>query len=237
MSLDLLGDDFDLHGGGIDLAFPHHENERVQAIGIGRPFARHWTHSGLLVTESGEKMSKSVGNTLSLPELLEAYDPRAFRLQVLGAHYRSPVTAGEATITAATAAVERLDTFAREFAGARGHAPDPDAVAHFSARMDDDLDTPGALAGAFDLLPRARQAAGEEAGRLAAAAFEIFERGLGLPLRSAVDALPPEAEAKARARDEARRAKEWARADELRAELQADGWIVEDGPSGTVIRR
>jgi cysteinyl-tRNA synthetase len=237
MSLDLLGEGFDLHGGGIDLAFPHHENERVQAVGIGRPFARHWTHSGLLVTDSGEKMSKSVGNTLSLPELLDAYDPRAFRHRVLSAHYRSPMTAGETTLAQSVAALERLDTFARDFAGARGLAPDDDALADFRSRMDNDLDTPGALAGAFDLLPRARQTSGEESGRLAAAAFEIFERGLGLPLHSEVDVLPAEARAKARARDEARQAKDWTRADELRTELQADGWIVEDGPSGTVIRR
>ena len=81
MSLDLLGEGFDLHGGGLDLAFPHHENERAQAVAAGRQFARRWAHSGMVVAEGGEKMSKSLGNTLSLLELLDAHDPRAFRLQ------------------------------------------------------------------------------------------------------------------------------------------------------------
>ena len=101
MSLDLLGDGFDLHGGGQDLAFPHHENERAQAVGAGRSFARRWAHSGMVVADSGEKMSKSFGNTLSLLELLDAHDPRAFRLQVLQSHYRSPMTMGESTLAAA----------------------------------------------------------------------------------------------------------------------------------------
>src|SRR6516164_9676405 len=120
MALDLLGPGFDLHGGGLDLAFPHHENERAQAVAIGRPFARRWAHSGMVVTEGGEKMSKSLGNTLSLLELLDAYDPRAFRLQVLQSHYRSPMTVTEATMAAAAAGVEGLDAFAREFRHARG---------------------------------------------------------------------------------------------------------------------
>ncbi len=237
MSLDLLGDGFDLHGGGLDLAFPHHENERAQALGIGRPFARRWAHSGMVVAEGGEKMSKSLGNTLSLQELVAAHDPRAFRLQVLQSHYRSPMAVGENTIAAAEGGVDRLDAFARQFAGARGLSPDRDALARFLERMDDDLDTPGAVGAAFDVLRRARAVSGEEAGRLAAAVFTIFEDALGLPMKAGIDAVPPEALATARARDEARRARDWARADAMRAQLQADGWIVEDGPDGTTIRR
>jgi cysteinyl-tRNA synthetase len=103
--------------------------------------------------------------------------------------------------------------------------------------MDDDLDTPNAVAGAFDLLRDARAATGAQQLALAAAVFEIFEAALGLPLRGEIDELPPDALANARARDAARAAKDWARADALRAELQADGWIVEDGPDGTTIRR
>jgi cysteinyl-tRNA synthetase len=103
--------------------------------------------------------------------------------------------------------------------------------------MDDDLDTPGAVAVAFDLLKEARSATGGRATALAAAAFNIFEDALGLPLRGALDDVPPEANAKAAARDAARAARDWAMADALRAELQADGWIVEDGPHGTTLRR
>ncbi len=237
MALDLLGEGFDLHGGGQDLAFPHHENERVQAIAAGCAFARHWAHSGMVVAEGGEKMSKSLGNTLSLLELLDAHDPRAFRLQVLQSHYRSPMTVSASTLAAAEAGVDRLDAFAREFAGARGTPPDQIALARFRARMDDDLDTPGAVAGAFELLKEARGAAGQRATQLAAAVFSIFEDALGLPLRTEIDEVPAEARAKAAARDAARAARNWGAADALRAELQAEGWIVEDGPDGTTLRR
>jgi cysteinyl-tRNA synthetase len=237
MSLDLLGDGFDLHGGGLDLAFPHHENERAQAAGVGRPFARRWVHSGMVTAEGGEKMSKSLGNTLSLRELVDGGDGRAFRLQVLQSHYRRPMEVSESTLSAAAAGVERLDAFAREFAGARGRAADQEGLDRFRERMDDDLDTPNAVAVGFDLVRDARAASGAAAAAKAAAVFEIFETALGLPLRSEVDEAPAEALAKAAERDAARAAKEWARADALRAELQAEGWIVEDGPDGTTIRR
>jgi cysteinyl-tRNA synthetase len=147
------------------------------------------------------------------------------------------MTMGDSTLAAAAGGVERLDAFAREFAGARDVFPDPAALDRFRERMDDDLDTPNAVAGAFDLLREARAATGSRQQELAAAVFEIFEDALGLPLRGETDELPPDALAKARARDAARAAKDWARADALRAELQADGWIVEDGPDGTTIRR
>jgi cysteinyl-tRNA synthetase len=237
MALDLLGEGFDLHGGGQDLAFPHHENERAQAVGVGRRFARRWAHSGMVIAEGGEKMSKSLGNTLSLLELLDTYDPRAFRLQVIQSHYRSPMTIGESTLTAAAATVQGLDAFARDFAWARGANPDAGALERFRERMDDDLDTPNAVAGAFDLRKDARAATDERAAPLAAAVFTIFEDALGLPLNGDVEALPPDALARAQARDNARATKDWARADALRAELQEEGWVVEDGPEGTTIRR
>jgi cysteinyl-tRNA synthetase len=236
MSLDLLGEGFDLHTGGLDLAFPHHENERAQAVASGRVFSRRWAHHGMIVDETGEKMSKSVGNGLSLPELLDAYDARAFRLLLLQSHYRKPVSLSDASLVAASAGVERLDSFAREFAAARHATPDPVALERFRERMDDDLDTPNAVADAFDLIKRARSTPDEQASGAAAAVFEIFEQALGLPLHDQTDAVPEAARDKARQRDEARAAKDWARADQLRSELQAEGWTVEDGPDGTVIR-
>jgi cysteinyl-tRNA synthetase len=241
MSLDLLGEGFDLHGGGIDLAFPHHENERAQAIGVGREFARRWVHSGMVVAEGGEKMSKSLGNTLSLLELLDTYDPRAYRLLVLQSHYRSPMTVSPMTLAAAEEGVRRLDAFAREFAWAQGKPADTAALDAFRTAMDADLDTPATLAGAFDLLRAARAARDGDgpaaAEPLAAAVFEIFEVALGLALRAEVGDVPADAAALAAERDEARRAKDWQRADAIRDRLVADGWIVEDGPDGTTLRR
>jgi cysteinyl-tRNA synthetase len=233
MSLDLLGEDFDLHTGGLDLAFPHHENERAQALADGRRFARRWAHNGMIEDDQGEKMSKSLGNTLSLLELLDAYDPRALRLQVLQSHYRSPMTVGPRTLAANQAAMERLDAFAREFGAARDVAPDRDLLDRFRAAMDDDLDTSTAVALGFDTLREAR--ADHDAAK-AAAVFEIFDRALGLPLRYDTSMVPPEIQARAKERDAARAAKDWGRADAIRAELQEQGWTVEDGPDGTVIR-
>jgi cysteinyl-tRNA synthetase len=236
MALDLLGEGFDLHGGGSDLAFPHHENERAQAIGVGRRFARHWVHSAMVVAEGGEKMSKSLGNTMSLPELVEVWDPRAFRLLVLQSHYRNPMTVSDATLTNATRALEGLDGFAREFAAARGAPVDPGARAAFVADMDGDLNTPEAVAGLFALTRAARAASGSQARSLAASVFELFEEALGLPLRSAASEVPAAALERAAERDQARKAREWATADRIRDELAAEGYVVEDGPAGTTLR-
>ena len=117
MSLEILGESFDLHGGGDDLVFPHHENERAQAEAAGHPFARHWVHSGM-VEVGGEKMSKSLGNFTTLAEALDAHGPRAFRLAVLQVHYRSRTELGADELRAAGEAVERLDALVRRADGA-----------------------------------------------------------------------------------------------------------------------
>ena len=156
MSLDLLGEGFDLHGGGQDLRFPHHENERAQAVADGKEFARHWMHNGWVEVE-GTKMSKSLGNFTTLPDLLARHDARAYRLLVLRAHYRSPIEVTPETIVDAEGALGRLDALARRFSVGglleqtpdgyvvEGDAPavdlDPGALASFRAHMDDDLDT------------------------------------------------------------------------------------------------
>ena len=238
MSLDLLGEGFDLHTGGLDLAFPHHENERAQALAAGFRFARHWAHHGMIEDELGQKMSKSVGNTLSLPGLLDAYDPRAFRLLVLQSHYRRPMVVSETTMAASTAAIARLDGFARQFADARSGPADPAALDHFRDRMDDDLDTPNAVGLGFELIRAARTETAEaaEARAQAAAAFAIFEDALGIPLHGDVGAVAADAQAKAKERDQARAARDFARADAIRSELQEMGYTVEDGPDGTTVR-
>ena len=115
MSLDLLGEGFDLHGGGQDLKFPHHENERAQAVADGKAFARHWMHNGWVEVE-GTKMSKSLGNFTTLPDLLSRHDARAYRLLVLRAHYRSPIEVTPDTLADAEKALARLDGLARRFA-------------------------------------------------------------------------------------------------------------------------
>ena len=112
MSLDLLGEGFDIHGGGDDLAFPHHENERAQAEGAGHAFARHWIHSAMVQVD-GEKMSKSLGNFTTLAEALDAHGPRAFRMAVLQTHYRRAIELGDAELGSAGAAVDRLDALVR----------------------------------------------------------------------------------------------------------------------------
>jgi cysteinyl-tRNA synthetase len=253
MSLDLLGEGFELHGGGQDLVFPHHENERAQAVADGKEFARHWMHNGW-VTVGGEKMSKSLGNFTSLADLLARSDARAYRLLVLRSHYRSPIEVTPDTITQAEAGLARLDELARRFdlPDALEQGPlsrtehdtdtiDADAVAAFTGAMDDDLDTPGALAIVFDLARRANAAA--DAGDRRAAATGAGTAGLlaaalGLRLRGGTHDEVDEATAElVRDRDEARARRDWARADALRDALETAGWLVEDGPAGTRIRK
>lgn len=240
MSLDLLGEGFDLHCGGQDLKFPHHENERAQAVAVGKEFAQHWMHHGFIVDAEGEKMSKSIGNVANLLDLIEHYDPRSYRLVLLQSHYRSPIALGQAAIDQAVASLDGLDSFARRAAPvAEGRMSDPAVLDAFRAAMDDDLDTPKAMSLVFDTVRSVNAAidAGDDtAGPLAAAVFEICG-AVGLALGGKVDDVPPEVKAKAAALDLARTAKDFATADAIRAELQADGWIVETTKGGTTVRQ
>ena len=253
MSLDLLGDGFDLHGGGQDLAFPHHENERAQAVAEGRPFARHWVHNGWVVVE-GEKMSKSLGNFTSLTDLLARSDARAYRLLVVRSHYRSPIEVTTETVADAEKGLDRLDALARRFGlpdliaeAGRGYVlegdvadADPDALAAFRRRMDDDLDTPGALADIFELVSAAHTAADaldETGGARLARTAALLAAALGLPLHAGDDEVDAETRRLVTERDEARKAKDFARADALRDQLVSLGWTVEDTPGGTAVHR
>jgi cysteinyl-tRNA synthetase len=240
MSLDLLGEGFDIHGGGDDLVFPHHENERVQAEGAGHTFARHWVHSAM-VQVGGEKMAKSLGNFTTLRDALDAHGPRAFRMAVLQTHYRRPAELGDTELAAAAGAVERLDALVRraEADGVPTTEPHAEVVARFRDAMDDDFSTPAAIAVAFDTVSAAHQALGDaDAARAATllAAVREITGALGLELESAGSG-DAEIDALVAQREELRRARDFAAADAIRAELAARGVVLEDTPTGTIWHR
>ncbi|MEK7422923.1 MAG: cysteine--tRNA ligase [Actinomycetota bacterium] len=238
MSLDLLGEGFDLHCGGMDLKFPHHENERAQAVALGKRFANHWMHNGFVVDPVGEKMSKSLGNVTNLLDLMEHYDPRAYRMLLLQSHYRGPVSVGQDNIDAAVKALSGLDSFAARTASLPVVDPDADVLARFREQMDDDLDTPSSTALLFDTVRRANAAldAGDPSVASLAAAVGEMCTAFGLVLNAGGD-VPAEALAKAAALDAARAARDFAAADALRADLQAEGFTVETTKDGTQLRR
>jgi cysteinyl-tRNA synthetase len=245
MSLHLLGDGFDIHGGGDDLVFPHHENERAEALGCGRAFARHWVHNAMVQVD-GEKMSKSLGNFTTLDDLLNTWDPRALRLLVLQTHYRRTMEVGSTTLDQSAAALARLDKFADRMAGSDlpEAEPDADVVTRFRTAMDDDLGSPQALAVIFDAVRDANRALDAEddstAAELHAAAIELAGV-LGLELGSAAapardvqdDAEAAEIDDLVDQRVAAKAAKNYDKADRIRDKLTARGIILEDSARGT----
>jgi cysteinyl-tRNA synthetase len=210
-----LGPEFEIHGGGLDLRFPHHENELAQSRGAGRPFARSWMHNGLLELDE-EKMSKSLGNIVSLREALDTHGREAILLFFLGAHYRSPISYSDEAMEAARAQADDFNTAFR-VAATRERAP---AWEEFEAALDDDFSTPAALA-----ILHEWRAAGQ---------LDLLRRGLaifGLEV-SAEQEVPPEVVELAERRREARAEGDFGKADELREEIEARGWEVQDVEDG-----
>ena len=240
MSLQLLGEGFDLHCGGADLRFPHHENERAQAVALGKTFANHWMHNGFVVDTDGEKMSKSLGNVTNLLDLVEHYDPRAYRMLLLQTHYRSPVRVGQDNIDASVKAVGSIDGFfARMSEVSTNATADEATLQSFRAAMNNDLDTPGATALMFDTIRKANAALDVNdnalAGALASAVAEMCV-AFGLQVNAFAE-VSVDIMGKAQQLDAARAAKDFALADALRNELQAAGYVVETTKEGTKVRR
>ncbi|MDE0615630.1 MAG: cysteine--tRNA ligase [Acidimicrobiia bacterium] len=246
MATDLLGETFDIHGGGDDLAFPHHQNEVAEAEGADLGFARHWIH-GAMLNVNGEKMAKSLGNFTTLSDLLDAFEPQVLRLLMLQTHYRTVMELSDDALTGAAGALDRLRAWHRRAAAAGlepAVMPDAVAVARFTTAMDDDFGTPAGLAVVFDLVREANAALDAEDTERAATAHATvcdLAGALGLALASDDhvddDALSAEVEKLLAERDEARMAKDFASADRIRDELAARGIMLEDTPGGTIWRK
>jgi cysteinyl-tRNA synthetase len=246
-----LGTEFDLHGGGLDLRFPHHENELAQSGAAGQPFARLWVHNGL-VTVGGQKMSKSLGNSVFAADLLGTARPIVVRYALGAAHYRSTLDHHDGALLEAEEAVSRIERFLeraeRALEGTRFAAPAalPVVPDPFAAAMDDDLGVPEALAVLHDTIRSGNQAldVGDHEGAAAALhAVRAMVGVLGIDPTSpdwasadagpTADALSALVDRLVTDRDAARSARDWATADRVRELLAAAGVVLEDGPTGT----
>jgi cysteinyl-tRNA synthetase len=257
MSMKYCGPTLDLHGGGEDLIFPHHENEIAQSEGAtGRPFVKYWVHNGW-VTLGGDKMSKSTKKFRPIHEVVGTFHPEAVRLYLLSTHYRSPIEYSDERVRESEIAFARLKLPLVECAKRREtqvlhpreaelEAGVASAVARFEEGMEDDFNSPRAVAAIFDLARLLNGALdevpGEASPQLRRGAQTLRELGeiLGLfwlPLQEAEAEVPEAVAALVQAREEARNQRDWPRADALREQILAAGWSVEDRPEGARIRK
>jgi cysteinyl-tRNA synthetase len=256
MALRLLGESpIDIHAGGIDLIFPHHENEIAQSEGAtGKPFSRFWVHVEYLIVDE-QKMSKSLGNTYTIPDVVaRGFRPSAVRYLLLSAHYRKQLNFTWASLTQAEEALRRLTDFLARLGTVTAAGSHPDVLARvadarkeFSNAMQDDLNTAAALGAIFELVRSLNSSM--DAGLLGAGdlpqireAFDVFDRVLGvLSLRQAEDDRPPvpveEIDRLIEDRHAARRRREFSAADRIRDDLAARGVLLEDNAGGTRWKR
>ncbi len=249
MSMKLLGPSFDVHLGGEDLMFPHHEDEIAQSEGAGlqpggRPFVKYWLHGAHLMVE-GKKMAKSLGNFFTLRDLLaKGFSGREIRYLLLTAHYRETFNFTMEGLQGAKASLTRIDECLgklRELAHGASADPDSSLPNAFSGLLDDDLNISGAWGAVFDWVRetnrRLAQNALDASGAAGAlAAWEKIDSVLGVGAARDID-VPPEISALLEARQAARKARDFKRSDSIRDELKAKGWLIEDTAKGARVKR
>ncbi len=241
MGCALLGNTFDIHGGGEDLQFPHHENEIAQSEGANRqPFVKYWMHNGFLRVDD-TKMSKSLGNFFTIREVLKVFDPEVVRFFLVRAHYRSPLNYSDAHLEDAKAALARLYTALKGYAGAAKVDWDEPHAQRFKAAMDDDFNTAEAVAELFNLANEIGRGRKDLAGQLKGlgAVLGLLGRDPQTFLQAGAKGALTDAaiQGKIEARLAARRERNYPEADRIRKELEADGIILEDGVETTTWRR
>ncbi|MBR6810516.1 MAG: cysteine--tRNA ligase [Clostridia bacterium] len=255
MSMKYLGETFDIHCGGKDLLFPHHENEVAQSeCATGKPFANYWMHNGFINIDN-EKMSKSAGNFFTVRDILKEYAPEDVRMFMLSAHYRSPVNFSRDMIAQAHASLQRLYTARDRMAFLMDSAAQKDmneaeqqlmaklqeSTARFDAAMDDDMNTADAMGALFEIVKEANVVLNENSSKEALektlSTLQSLCDVLGILVKPYVMELPEEVQQLADARATARKEKNWAKSDELRDALKALGYMVEDTAKGQKISR
>ncbi|MFN3919770.1 MAG: cysteine--tRNA ligase [Methylohalobius sp.] len=246
MSTSCLGAHFDIHGGGADLQFPHHENEIAQSEGAtGKPFVNYWLHVGFVRIDQ-EKMSKSLGNVFTIRELLKTYPGEVLRFFILTTHYRSPLDYSEESLAQTRAGLQRLYTALRGLPEAGEGEAGESFRQRFIDAMDDDFNTPEALAVLFDLAKAINRLKSEDLKQAAefGATLKTLAGVLGLLqeapeafLKGKTELSVEEIERLIEQRNQARKAKDWATADRIRAQLGTHGIVLEDTPKGTLWRR
>ncbi len=254
MSMKYLGETFDIHCGGKDLLFPHHENEIAQSEGAtGKPYVRYWMHNGFINVDN-QKMSKSLGNFFRVRDIAKEYDLEAVRMFMLSAHYRSPINFSRDQIAAAHASLTRLYTARDQMKFLLTSAREQPLTAEeeqfiqrlsgyearFDAAMDDDMNTADAIGAIFELVRDSNATLSAQSARAAVEAaltsFKALTDVLGL-VQKEEDDLPAEIQAMVEERAQARKNKDWKRSDELRDTIKAAGYILEDSREGQKVRK
>ena len=248
MSMKYLGESFDIHCGGIDNMFPHHENEIAQSeAATGKPFVKYWLHSAHLFVD-GRKMSKSFGNFYTLRDLIEkGHGPIAIRWALIATHYRQPSNFTFDALEAATESLRRVRDFRRRLEEVRAAGDglgelDVTCEKHFGAALDDDLNISGAIGSVFDFIRETNKlidsdVIGKGGAQRALALLDRLNAVTGLFGAEAKEETPAEALALVAERQQARRAKDFKRADEIRDQLLAMGWVLEDTADGPRVKK